>query len=377
LPDLVEVLGTLEDKLDALASEPTERRPSRWVGQAATASAVEEVAKGGRFEGARTVPAWKVAGAEGSGVEVLRDIRAARRGDPDAHRRLTKGWVEGTPASGGFLVNPEILPGYIEARRAASPLRERCATFDVSSDEVWVVTEGDSITVAHVAEGATKPDTTGTVAQKVSTVFKVAGTTHLSDELLADSNGNAAQLVARQFAAQTGIAIDSAIISGTGTGQPTGLRNAAGINAQAVDGQDGPGLYASIVKAINRIAQRFETADTVVMHPRDAVKFTLARDGGTTGSYLFPGGVGALFPGVTVVLDANIPTGLGVGTNESIIIVGAFRRGAYFFSRQPLTIDASSDAAFVTDETVFRAVERYGFAVVLPSAFELLTGITP
>lgn len=32
---------------------------------------------------------------------------------------------------------------------------------------------------------------------------------------------------------------------------------------------------------------------------------------------------------------------------------------------------------WVTDETVFRGVERYGFAVVSPSAFELLTGITP
>ena len=72
-----------------------------------------------------------------------------------------------------------------------------------------------------------------------------------------------------------------------------------------------------------------------------------------------------------------MPTNLGAGTNESIIIVGNFKAGGYFFSRSPLVIEASRDAAFVTDETVFRAVERYGFAAVAPGAFETLTGITP
>jgi HK97 family phage major capsid protein len=98
----------------------------------------------------------------------------------------------------------------------------------------------------------------------------------------------------------------------------------------------------------------------------------------TTNEYLFPGGLAAhLPPGVELVVDANIPTNVGAGTNETVILVGEFRAGAYFFQRQPLTIEASSDAGFTTDETVVRGVERYGFAVVLPGAFEVLTGITP
>lgn len=59
------------------------------------------------------------------------------------------------------------------------------------------------------------------------------------------------------------------------------------------------------------------------------------------------------------------------------MIVGAFQPGAYFFSRQALTLEASPDAGWTTDETVFRGVERYGFAVVVPGCFEVLTGITP
>jgi HK97 family phage major capsid protein len=88
----------------------------------------------------------------------------------------------------------------------------------------------------HTAEGATKLDTTGSVARKISTVFKVAGTTHVSDELVADAGGNIEQLISSQFGKQIGIAIDSAIIAGTGIGMPTGVLSTAGVNAEPVDG---------------------------------------------------------------------------------------------------------------------------------------------
>ncbi len=355
------------------------RRPSRWVDpNHASREYVAELAKGHTAARVAEPRRYGSGGHNATGVGFLREVKSARLGDPSAYGRLTSGkaWVEGTDTAGGFLVGPEQLPGYIEARRAASPLRERCSTFDVRSNEVWVVTEDGSVQVAHTAEAATKLDTTGSVAQKISTVHKVAGTSHLSDELLDDTNDAAGDLVARQFAQQIGIAIDTAILSGTGTGQPTGIRNTTGVTHTAVGGQGGNDLYDSILRALSRLSQRFYSADTVVIHPRDAVKFSLAKD--STGQYLFPGGIeGQLPDGVQLVLDANVPATLGAGGNESVMIVGNFRAGGFFFQRQPLTIEASQHAAWATDETVFRAVERYGFAVVVPGAFEVLTGITP
>jgi len=119
----------------------------------------------------------------------------------------------------------------------------------------------------------------------------------------------------------------------------------------------------------------FLEPDSVVCHPRDLARVALALD--TTGNYLFPAGLGgALQPGV-LVADANIPTNLGAGTNESIVIVGNFKAGAYLFERQAITVEASRDAAWQTDQTVFRGVYRYAFGVVRPTAFEVITGITP
>jgi len=320
-----------------------------------------------------SVPSGESADAAG----FLRNLKATALGDHGAFQRLlqTKGWVEGTDSAGGYLVNPAILPGYLPALRASSPLRSRFTNVNVNSNEVWVTLEGSSVSVQHVAEAGVKPDSTGTLTQKISTVFKAAGTSRLSDELLADSAGYAADLIGDQFAKSIGILVDQAIISGTGTGQPTGIRNAAGVTSTAVDGQTGREIYNSILKAIGRLREDFMEPDTVVVAPRDIVKFELAAD--TTNRYLFEGGLGAALGGGMLVADPNLPQNLGAGTNESIIIVGNFRQGGYSFSRTPLVVEASRDAGWQTDETVFRGVERYGFAVVRAQAFEILSGILP
>jgi len=371
------LLGQVNEQLAELKGE---RSGSRFVAPGADPATVAKIAAGGSVESsdrrrvAEPTGSRQGGGPELSGSDFLRAVKAARGGDARAHEALTKGWLEGTPTAGGFFVADQTLPGYAEKRRAASPLRERCTVAQVESDTVHVVVENGTVTVQHVAEAATKPNTTGSIAEKVATNFKVAGTSHVSDELLADSNGNVGELVARQFAVQCGITIDKAIISGTGTAEPTGIRNAAGVTATAVDGQTGRELNNSILKAVGRLREDFEDYDTVVVHPRDVAKFDLAVD--TQNRYLFEGGLAALL-GAKLVVDANVPTNLGAGTNETVIIVGSFRDGAHFFERTPLTIDSSQDAGWVTDETVFRAVERYGFAVTRPEAFEVLTGITP
>jgi HK97 family phage major capsid protein len=371
----------VDDLLDEINAELKQlnanaREGSTYVGVNASADAAADVARRKSAKTYRTAPRGGATNL--SGGELLRAIKAARRGDPDAFRRIgAKAWTEGSDAAGGFLVPPEQLPGFLEARRASSPLRELCAHHSVTSNEVWIVTEGNTVTVSHVAEGATKPDTTGSLAQLTSVAFKVAATSTVSDELLDDSNGNAAEIVSRQFATQTGIEIDKAIIDGTGVGQPTGILRASGVTSTPVEGQTGQAVYASLVKAVNRLQVKFFAEGlTVVLHPRDAARFLLATD--TGGAYLFPGGVEEVGRriGANVVIDANVPTNRGAGTNESVIIVGAFREGAFFFERQPLTIDASSEAAWRTDETVFRSVTRYGLAVVRPSAFEVISELT-
>ena len=128
-------------------------------------------------------------------------------------------------------------------------------------------------------------------------------------------NGMAAELVSSQFAKAIGIAIDD------GDHRRLGHRRADG------DPQHGRGhldagrraggarlLMDSVLKAAGRLAEDFITPDTLVVHPRDFVKFGLATD--LTGRYLFDRRSRAgssRASGITVVADANMAADLGVG----------------------------------------------------------------
>jgi HK97 family phage major capsid protein len=371
VPDFLEdVLADIDGELKQLNRD--QRTGSRYVGPNATRDAARAVAEGKSFSAGtwRTAPSSLRGGGSMTGREFLLAVKAARQGDPDANRRLAshKVWTEGTDSAGGFLVSPEVLPGIVAARRAAAPLLDRVTTFNVTSNEVIVTKEGDPVEVEWTGEGVTKPVSTGSVAQAVSAAHKLAGVTYVSDELLNDANGNVEQLVSRQFAQATDAKIDAAILSGSGVGQPLGITNVPGVNSVPVDGQEGQELFESIAKSIARlVADGFYLADTVVLHPSVAVRFSLAKT--STGSYLFANGIGSLFPQTTIVLDSNV--------DESVIVVGDFRAGVHVYQRQPLTIDASTHVAFESDETAFRCHARYGACIVAPQAFEVLSGVTP
>jgi HK97 family phage major capsid protein len=368
---LEELLAEISEDLKELNGDG--REGSRYVGPNATAAAARKAAE---RKSAFATEGYRIAEHGGSvplpGAEFLRTIKAARQGDGDAFRRLArKGWVESGNA--GFLVTDDVLPQMVEMRRASAPLAAFCSQYQTDSDQVTIITEGDSVQVEFTGEGVTKLDSTGTVGTKLSVVHKLAGTTHVSDELLADSR-NVESLISRQFAQAIDIAQDAAIIAGTGIGEPVGILNTVGVLQTPVSGQSGQELYESILGAISRRVQALYMPTVVVLHPREWLKFKVAKD--LQDRYLFASFAG-MFPDAQVVLDPNLPTTLGTGTDESVIIVGDLRSGAYVFNRQPLTLDASSDAAFLSDETVFRAVRRWGFSVVKPDAIEVLTEIAP
>jgi HK97 family phage major capsid protein len=340
-----------------------------------------------RFAGPGADPAWAAQLAGGrsdlsaadmrKGGDFLRAVYAARRGDPNALADMgRKGWTGGSDPTGGYFISPDTLPGYLAKRNAAAPLRALCTEFPTESDEVRIILEGNTVTVEMVPEAGTKPDSTGSIAQKIGTVFKAAGTTHVSTEDLADTGGQVADLVQNQFGVQVGLKIDNKIIAGSGTGEPKGIIGTSGVNITPL-GASGAAeeVFAAVARAASRLRQRFYVPAelSIVVHPVLAVEFDIATD--TTGRLLFPGGITeALRQFGGVVFDSNLPLTRGTG-DDGLLLMGAFKDGAYFFSRQPLSVDASEHAAWQTNEVVFRGEERFGFACVKPEAFEVIDAI--
>lgn len=311
-------------------------------------------------------------GGRSSGVEFLRDVRALRRGDLGAFERIRRSAKAIT--DGEFLVPVEVLPSYIEARRAAGPVRDLCTEFDVQGREIRLLVEGDELTVDWTAESGIKPTSDASVVEKIALIFKAAGLTVVPDELLDDSDGLAEQLVSNSFGGAIGRKIDLALLDGDGVGKPTGVLRAAGVNHVAVTAQDAVTIFEAVQGALARLRTKFYEASAIVLRPEIALRFAVVRSTATD-ELLFPGGVAEAFAPTRVVYDANLP--VAAGGNSSIVV--ADWKQLYVLSRNGLVIESSQHAAWEEDSTSFRAHERIGAAVTQPQAFEVIddVDITP
>jgi HK97 family phage major capsid protein len=133
----------------------------------------------------------------------------------------------------------------------------------------------------------------------------------------------------------------------------------------------------------------FGAPNGALVSPRRLAFLQKAKDGG--GQYLLAapgtrgpnGGSGLLATqapieilGIPIGVSTNIPTNLGVGTNQDAIIVGDWNE-AHWFQRQDMTLDSSDVAgtAFEQNQVWFRLEERVGFtAERFPQAFAVISG---
>lgn len=369
---LDELLESINSKLDQNGRD--ERRGSKYVGPNADASLAEHVARGGTVERESAFADMTRTARRGGGAHTLpngwvKTLIHASFGDAAAQDRMRKGWVEGVDSAGGYMVETARLPGYIAARRGAAPLRDRVAVRQVESNEVLVVVEGNTITVEWTPEATTKPASTGSVAVKLSSIYKAAGITWVSEELAEDTSGAAEELVERQFGVQVGLKINQAMLDGDGINKPTGILRAAGVDATAVDGPAGDQIYTSIIKAISRLNQKFYEVKDIVVHPSTIAKFALARD--AENRFLFPQGLNGLFPEQVVTVDPSMPVVAG----NTQIVVGNLAEATVLLERTPLVIEASREAGWTTDEIGVRGHQRIGFGVLVPGALERLINV--
>ncbi len=347
-------------------------------------------------------------------------LRAKARGDLTAHQQLAdmsakaaaelgiKAIGEGS-GSGGYLVPPQFWQqGIAEFRLAAARVRQLLTVITgVNSNLVYIPRETGIASVGWTAENAVKPSTDQTFGQISVNIFTLAGISKVSNQLLEDSSPAVDQIVRKDLGRLLGQAEDIALLNGTGSGQPTGVLGTAGVLTGAI----GAATYAdAIATAISAIQSNyFGSPDGIVMHPRDVNKLRTAKD--SNGRYIFEpaffagnsplnaafssSGVGNLgggysdMPsmggpegtvwGLPIYSDANMPSNLGTGANETRIVVGAWKE-AYLLERSGVTLDVSSEAgaAFESNQTWFRAEERMGATFARqPAAFFSVTGLTP
>lgn len=335
--------------------------------------------------------------ASGEEYSFFADVRAAGRGHQKALDRLvksassagydTKAMTEGTDSAGGYLVDPLHVGELVELREHATPFESLFPVLNVATDSVEITQQTGGLAAGWADELATKTSADFTFGQITASIFTAAGLGVVSNQLLADARPSIDGLIIRDLARRLGVVRETAVINGSGTGQPLGVLGTAGVTSRTYTDAS-PTASELLDEILELIAEVQEAAYTdvnaIAMHPSLWVKIIKAKE--SDGHYTVGQGANSdgrlasdalpsrtLF-GYPVTLTYHMPTNLGTGTDETRVIVGDFAEGLVL-RREGIQVADSSHVYFTTNQTIFRAEERLGFtAARRPEAFGVLDG---
>lgn len=329
--------------------------------------------------------------------------------------------AEGTGATGGFLVVPAYLQElFAETRRQGNALRSYgwLNVHPIESNQVLIPRGSGSATVAIVSENTAKPSADQAFTQVTVNIFTAAGISKQSKQMAMDSSPTVLDLSTRELGGLLGNLEEQKALNGSGTGEPRGILNVTGLAIAPQTASDtANGCVTTSATAQNIIDQilnsvvaisslYFAPPNGVLMHPRRLGFLLKAKDTATNyifnmaGSFRAPNPAplmdsttrygGALVPaldtppvsflGIPLGTSVNIPTnanfGVSGGSDQDVIIVGAWQE-AHWFSRQDVTIDTTDVAgtSWEQNQVWVRVEERFGFSAErYPTAFAVVHG---
>jgi len=271
----------------------------------------------------------------------FRDILSAHSGDFEARERLHRHSVEMrdvTAASGGAGYIPPVYLADLAApkARAGGPLLTQLPKAPLPDVGMTIsvprVTTGTSVAVQ--TENGSVSETDFVSSQLNTSVRTIAGQSDVSVQLFERSQPGIDLVIADDLARAYTTEFDRQLINGaSASSEHTGLLNVSSIGSVTFTSTTptASDFLSPIYKAIATVTGAYFQAPThIVMHPRRAA--FLAAGQSTSNPIFQQGGlmmaageqdsglVGTI-AGLPVVVDANVPTTLGSGTDEDAILV--------------------------------------------------------
>lgn len=275
--------------------------------------------------------------ADGSAIERLRrhtqDVATA----PE-YRDLNR-----TDGTGGYFVPPAwLMAQFVDLARAgratANLVNSQPLPGGTDSINIPKVLTGTSTAVQNGDNTAvSETDLTDTAVN--APVRTIAGQQDVAVQLLDQSPVNFDEVIFRDLVGDYANKLNLQVIAGSGSaGQVTGIRATAGIETIAQTGTAPVDLYKKVADGIQRVhTLRFRAPEVIVMHPRRWAWLLSAVDTNGRPLVLPAAGnpqnamatltavgsemiVGSMH-GLPVVTDPSIPTNLGAGTNEDVVLI--------------------------------------------------------
>lgn len=290
----------------------------------------------------------------------------------------------GTDANGGYLTPLEFRGQLVEKLYKLPVIRSRATRIPMTSDKMEMPVETATPAVNWTAELATITQSDPTFGSLTLAVNELIGISRMSRQILSDSaiNVNLVDWIVDRFAAAIGRAEDSAFMVGSGSGMPKGLRTYTFGNSVA---QAGANLTADdLIGLTYALGIQYRAGSVWLMHDSVVAKVRKLKD--TTGRYLWVDGLtdGSLmqpqsYPtllGYPVLVQNDIPTNLGAGTNASEIYFG--RLDYYLIGDRDQVfseVSTQEGTSFAQHRAAVKVGERIDGQLALPEAFAKLTAV--
>lgn len=341
----------------------------------------------------------------------FKDLINARRGDLDAAERLQRNdtevavnhraWDSTAPAAGGTFAPPAwLVSDFIEYSRAARVtadlLHREQLPSGVSSVNLPKIANGATVAV-QVTQNTTITETTVTTTSVSSGIITIAGGQTVSVQQIEQSATPIDEVVLSDLAAAYAMALDGQVLNGSGEdGQLRGILTVtAGTTISyttttplVVSATAATNFYGKVLAAISNVnTTRFAPPTAIVMHPRRWTWILGGLDGENrplvvpgpnvnaagSGQSAVAQGAAGMFAGLPVYIDPSVPTNLGTGTNQDVVIITR-SEDLWLWESAPRL--QSFDATLADQASVyFRAL---GFAALiadrLPAALALVSG---
>lgn len=304
---------------------------------------------------------------------LLASIRARHpkvsEGKAEAMEYLKSSLAEGSAGTGGDLVPDEYQWDIVALARSRSYFLQLANVVPMTSDVMYLPTEASLATILWKTEATALTQGDPTFSHVTLTAKKATAYAISSNELLQDSRIDITSILTEQFT--YGIALDIDNQSLNGTGVPTSGLLCSGVlttNVVTLAGSMSTISVAKLSEAIYKLSEG-DLANARFMLCRLGMHYIRSLVDSNGNPVLQPLAV-AMPPsilGFPYVMSEKIANTDGTGKDFGIF--GDFKK--YIIGRRvgAMAIEIDPYGAFASDETRFRMINRWAFAVGRQSAF--------
>ena len=284
-------------------------------------------------------------------------------------RQVSNVLVEGTDASGGYLVPDEYDARLIEALEQENVIR-KLGTVIQTSGERKINVAATKPAASWVEECGELAFADATFDQKILDAFKLSVAVKVSEELLADNQYDLESYLIRAFGQAIANAEEEAFLVGDGVSKPTGLLHPT-LGGQIGITSAGNTLSADeVIDLIYKLKRPYRAKASFIMADSTLAFLRKVKDG--TGQYIWSPGLTAGEPdrllGYPVYTSAYVPA---VAAGQPVIAFGDI---SYYNigDRGTRSFAALHELYAGVGQVAFVAKERVDGKLILPEAVQIL-----